>query len=72
MAETALLASIEKHARISSEQNPARPELTDCKMHMKVIVSRADGADEGRKLHMTAAARGIAVRGESYQMTSLA
>lgn len=45
-----------KHTPGSCEPNPEVPKITDCKMHIKVIVSQAAAAEEGSKLHAAAAA----------------
>lgn len=48
-----------KHTHISSEPNPVVPKLTDCKMHIKVIISQTAGVEVENKSHMTAVARDI-------------
>lgn len=53
-----------KHTRTSSEPNLVVPKITDCKMHIKVIVSQTARVEVESELHVTAVARNIAGKRE--------
>lgn len=51
-----------------SEPNPVLPKLTDCKMHIKVIVSQTAAVDVEGKLHTTAVTRNRAAKTEVSEL----